>query len=125
MTNRLAARLSRLVFRPFLPTVGSSTAGPGVAAYPERDYAKVRESVLAALIARTSASLAVVTFCVTVCGLGAWLAVGWPGTHFLSADTRSMLAADYGPDQHVLTQPPLDTTITQAAQDDVGSSPQA
>ena len=81
--------------------------------------------MLAALIARTGASLAVVTFCVTVCGLGAWLAVGWPGTHFLSADTRSMLTADYGPDQHVLTQPPLDTTITQAAQDDVGSSSQA
>jgi len=81
--------------------------------------------VLPALIARTGASLAVVTFCVTVCGLGAWLAAGWPGTHFLSADTRSMLVADYGPDQHVLKQPPLDTTITQAAQDDVGSSSQA
>jgi hypothetical protein len=82
-------------------------------------------AVVPALVARTGVLFAVVTFCIAVSALAAWLAVERPGSELLSADTRSALAAGYGPDQHVFTQPPLDTTINQAAQNDARSSSQA
>lgn len=77
-----------------------------------------------AIVARAGVSFAVVAFCMAVCAIAAWLAVGLPGTRFLTADTHSALAADYGPDQHVFSLPPLDTAIIEAAQNDLGVASQ-
>jgi hypothetical protein len=72
-----------------------------------------------AIAARAGLLFCVVAFCVMVCAIATYLAVAGPGTHLLTAATRSLLIVDYGPDDHVFTLRPLDTTINQAAQNDV------